>query len=30
MEALVLEFKINYPKNIIYKPKQFNGKFHKN
>jgi hypothetical protein len=30
MEALDLEFKINYPKIFIYKPNFFNGKCHKN
>jgi hypothetical protein len=30
METLTLEFKINYPKVFIYKPKKINGKCHKN
>ncbi len=30
METLALEFKTNYPKILIYKPKRINGKFHKN
>ncbi len=30
MEALALEFKTNYLRIFIYKPKQINGKCHKN
>ncbi len=30
MEALALELKTNYPKNIYINLNNFNGKFHKN